>query len=364
MTSGVAPMSAAGQYRCMRATVLNGPRDIVVDDVPDPTLVMPTDAVVRVVAACVCGSDLWSYRGVSDGGGRMGHEFVGVVEEIGSDVTTVAAGDLVISPFVWSCGTCAPCVAGWPTSCLVGGGFGRDDRDGHLVDGTQGEYVRVPQADGTLVVAPVDAGDRRMPSLLSLSDVMGTGHHAAVSAGAGPGATVAVVGDGAVGLCAVLAAVRLGAERVIALSSHPDRAALATRFGATDIVAARGTEAVAAVVELTGGLGADGVCECVGTEQSWETALRAVRPGGTVGWVGVPHQAGDGLSFFRLFRNNIGIRGGVAPARRYLPELLDSVLDGSLDPSPVFDRTVWLDDIAAGYAAMDERRAIKVLVLP
>jgi len=348
----------------MRAAVLRAPGEIVVETFADPVVVKPTDAVVQVVAACVCGSDLWPYRGVSAGRGRMGHEFLGIVVEVGAEVAAVRTGQLVIAPFLWSCGHCVQCRAGWPTSCLVGGGYGGEDRDGIMVDGGQGEYVRVPQADGTLVVADVTPDDARIPALLSLSDVMGTGYHAARSAGAGSGTTIAVIGDGAVGLCAVLGARHLGAERIVVLSTHPDRAELAVQFGATDVVAARGDEASDAVLDLTDGVGADGVCECVGTQASWATAVAASRPGGTIGWVGVPHEVTEGLPLFPMFRPNIGIRGGTAPARRYLPELLPFVLDGSLDPGPVFDLTVSLDDVGAGYAAMDRREAIKVLVLP
>ncbi|QNK82309.1 zinc-dependent alcohol dehydrogenase family protein [Nakamurella sp. PAMC28650] len=348
----------------MRAAVLHAPGEISTEEVPDPTIVMPTDALVRVTAACICGSDLWPYRGIAKSTGRIGHEFVGVVEEVGAAVESLTVGQVVIAPFVWSCGKCENCVAGWTTSCLVGGGYGAPDPDGHLVDGGQGEYVRVPQADGTLVVAPVDENDERMPALLSLSDVMGTGHHAAVSAGVGPGSTVVVIGDGAVGLCAVLAAHRLGAERIIALSTHADRAAMATSFGATDIVNARGDEAVSAVRELTGGLGAASVCECVGTTQTWDTALAAARPGGTVGFVGVPAGVSEGLSLRKLFNRNVSVHGGVAPTRVYLPELLDDVLAGTLDPGPVFTTTIGLEDIATGYDDMDKRRSIKVLVKP
>ncbi len=348
----------------MKAAVLHAPGKISTDEVADPTVILPTDALVRVTAACICGSDLWPYRGIVKSTGRIGHEFVGVVEDVGAEVHSVQRGQVVIAPFVWSCGHCANCLAGWTTSCLVGGGYGSTDRTGHLVDGGQGEYVRVPQADGTLVAAPVDEHDERTPALLALSDVMGTGHHAALSAGAGPGRTVAVVGDGAVGLCAVLAAARLGAERIIALSTHQDRSDLALAFGATDIVNARGDEAVAAVRELTDGLGAHSVCECVGTTQSWDTALDAARPGGTVGFVGVPAGVADGLPLRKLFGRNVSVHGGVAPTRTYLPELLADVLSGTLDPGPVFTSTMPLADIAAGYDDMDQRRSIKVLVRP
>ncbi len=348
----------------MKAAVLHGPGDIRVEDAPEPTILTPTDALVRITASCICGSDLWHYRGATKRTGRIGHEFVGVVEQVGTEVGTVKPGELVIAPFVISCGVCAPCRSGWPTSCVRGGNWGVLDDEGNLVDGGQGQYARVPLADGTLLAAPAEADDPRIPALLALSDVMGTGHHAARSAGTGPGATIAVIGDGAVGLCAVLAASRLGADRVVLLSTHADRAELGVKFGATDVVAARGQQAVEAVRELTGGLGADGACECVGTAASWDTALDLVRPGGTVGWVGVPHDVKNGLPIWKLFNRNVSVRGGVAPARTYLPELLPEVLAGTLDPGPIFTMTVPLDDIAEGYRAMDERRAIKVLVQP
>ncbi|GAA2017672.1 zinc-dependent alcohol dehydrogenase family protein [Nakamurella flavida] len=348
----------------MLAAVLHAARSISADQVPDPELIDPTDAIVQVTAACVCGSDLWPYRGVREASGRIGHEFVGVVQEVGAEVRTVKAGDFVIAPFVWSDGTCANCQAGIQTSCLHGGGWGADDRNGHLVDGGQGEFVRVPQADGTLVWAPVSADSPLVPALLSLSDVMGTGHHAALAAGVTRGSTAVVVGDGAVGLSAVLAASRLGAERIIALSSHADRAEMATRFGATDIVGVRGDEAVAAVRELTDGLGAAHVLECVGTTQSWDTAFGATRPGGTIGYVGVPAGLTESFPIRKAFGGNIAVRGGVAPVRAYIPELLADVLDGTLDPSPVFTLELPLTEIAQAYRAMDERTAIKVLVRP
>jgi threonine dehydrogenase-like Zn-dependent dehydrogenase len=256
----------------MRAAVLQAPGQILIEEVPDPVIREPTDALVRVVASCICGSDLWHYRGATTRRGRIGHEFVGVIEEIGADVRTVRPGDLVIAPFVYSCGVCVNCRAGWTTSCLIGGDWGAPDRDGHLVDGGQGEFIRVPLADGTLVAAPVDDTDERIPALLALTDVAGTGHHAAVSAGVtggvNGGGTVVIVGDGAVGLSAVLASRRLGADRIIALSTHSDRARMAQTFGATDIVAARGDDAVQAVLDLTDGLGADWACECIGTTAS------------------------------------------------------------------------------------------------
>ncbi|MFD9704818.1 zinc-dependent alcohol dehydrogenase family protein [Lentzea sp. NPDC059081] len=344
----------------MRATTIYGTRDIRVEEVPDAAVVEPTDVVVRVELACICGSDLWAYRGVAkrEGGQRIGHEFLGIVEEVGADVRSVNVGDRVIAPFVWSDGTCAYCEAGLQTSCLNGGFWGAKGSDGG-----QGEAVRVPLADGTLVRVPADAPASLLPAFLSLSDVMGTGHHAALGAGVQPGSTVAVVGDGAVGLCGVLAAKRLGAERIIALGRHEDRAKVAKLFGATDQVAERGDAAVERIKEMTGGLGAACVLECVGTEQSWETAMGIVRDGGRIGYVGVPHEM-PGLPLRKLFGRNVGIGGGVAPARAYLPELLADVLAGRIDPGPVFDRTVSLDDIAQGYQAMDERTALKVIVQP
>lgn len=345
----------------MRATVIHGGFDVRLEEVPDPVLVEPTDALVRVLVACICGSDLWPYRrpGPREGGpGRIGHEFVGVVEEVGADVVTVRPGDVVVAPFVWSDGTCPNCRAGVHTSCLHGGDWG-----GPGVDAGQGEAVRVPQADGTLVAAPVAPDDERLAALLTLSDVMGTGHHAALAAGVRPGSAVAVVGDGAVGLCGVLAARRLGAERVILMSRHEDRAALGRRFGATDVVAERGEDAVAAVRDLTEGLGVPHVLECVGTQLSWETAVGLARPGGTVGYVGVPVEV-TALPHWPMFGRNVSVHGGVAPVRAYLPELMADVLAGRLDPSPVFDLELPLADVADGYAAMHERRAIKVLLRP
>jgi len=294
----------------------------------------------------------------------MGHEFVGVVEATGEEVPGVGVGDLVIAPFVWSDGTCDYCVRALQTSCRNGGGFGGTDQQGRLVDGGQGEYVRVPQAAGTLVPVPggsaVDQG--LIPALLALSDVMGTGHHAALAARVGAGSTVAVVGDGAVGLCAVLAARRLGADRVVAMSRHELRQELALSFGATDVVAERGEAGAKAVGEILGGIGADSVLECVGTKASMEQALETVRDGGAVGYVGVPH----GVEFpaRRLFSRNVTVGGGVAPVRAYLPELLDDVLAGRLDPGPVFDVELPLDEVVEGYRAMHERRAVKVLLRP
>jgi threonine dehydrogenase-like Zn-dependent dehydrogenase len=342
----------------MRAAIYCGPRCIEVGDRPDPVVTAPTDAVVRVVLACVCGSDLWYYRGESPHAlGSIGHEFIGVVEQVGPEVGGVAEGDLVIAPFLYSDGACPHCRAGWPSSCVAGGAFGT----GEGIDGGQGEAVRVPFADSTLVRVPGSGhSDETMRSLLTLSDVMCTGHHAAVRAGVGPGSVVTVVGDGAVGLSAVLASARLGAGRIIALSRHPARQELARVFGATDILAERGDAATAAVLEMTDGVGVDAALECVGTAQAMATALAVARPGSTVGFVGVPH--GVELPIDRMFPSNIGVRGGVAPARTYIPELLDDVLEGRIHPGHVFDFETDLDGIAEAYAAMDERRAIKSLV--
>ncbi len=349
----------------MRATLIHAPRDIRVEDVPDPSVQRPTDAVVRVVASCVCGSDLWPYRGVAETTEphRIGHEFVGVVEELGSDVATLKVGDFVIAPFALSDGTCVHCRNGVHTSCEHGAWWGGEDSDGLMVDGGQGEAVRVPMADGTLVATPEMPDDSMLASLLTLSDVMGTGHHAAVSAGVGRGATVVVVGDGAVGQCAVLAARRLGAERVIAMSRHADRQELARTFGATDVVAERGDEGVARVTELLGGIGADAVLECVGTKESMQQAIDAARPGGRVGYVGVP-AGGAELPIRQLFGSNVSVGGGVAPVRGYLPELLTDVLSGAIDPGKVFDLVLPLDQAPEAYAAMDERRSIKTMLRP
>ncbi|MEP6856433.1 MAG: zinc-dependent alcohol dehydrogenase family protein [Pedococcus sp.] len=349
----------------MRATLIHAPRDIRVEDVPDPSVQRPTDAVVRVVASCVCGSDLWPYRGVAETTEphRIGHEFVGVVEELGSGVATLKVGDFVIAPFALSDGTCVHCRNGVHTSCEHGAWWGGEDSDGLMVDGGQGEAVRVPMADGTLVATPEMPDDSMLASLLTLSDVMGTGHHAAVSAGVGRGATVVVVGDGAVGQCAVLAARRLGAERVIAMSRHADRQELARTFGATVVVAERGDEGVAKVTELLGGIGADAVLECVGTKESMQQAIDAARPGGRVGYVGVP-AGGAELPIQQLFGSNVSVGGGVAPVRGYLPELLTDVLSGAIDPGRVFDLVLPLDQAPEAYAAMDERRSIKTMLRP
>ncbi len=345
----------------MRAAMFHGPGDVRIEQVPDPRIEAPTDAVVRVAAACICGSDLWPYRGVGgkEPGTRIGHELMGRVEEVGPEVRSVKPGDLVLAPFAISDGSCEFCREGLQTSCVNSLWWGSD------TDGGQGEAVRAPYADGTLVALPPDFtdDDERLPAVLPLTDVMATGHHAAVAAGVRAGFTVAVVGDGAVGLCGVLAAARLGAERVIALGRHEDRTAIARRFGATDVVAERGEEAINAVRELTGGHGAHAVLECVGTQDSFRTATSICRDGGTVGYVGVP-QLVESLDIADMFGRNVGVRGGVAPVRAYLPELLADVLAGRLDPSPVLDLTVDLDGVPEGYAAMDSRRAIKVMVRP
>jgi hypothetical protein len=340
----------------MRAAVFEGPRSIEVTDRPDPGIVEPTDAVVRVVLACVCGSDLWYYRGETPfEPGPIGHEFVGVVEDVGSDVRKVKRGDFVIAPFAYSDGTCPHCLHGITTACMNGGFYPMNG------DGGQGEAVRVPLADGSLFSVPGSGhSDEMLASLLTLSDVMATGHHAAVCARVKQGDVVAVVGDGAVGLSAVLAAKRLGAERIVALSRHESRQALAREFGATDVVEQRGKEATAAVMELTGGVGVDAALECVGTGQAMRTALSIARPGSVVGYVGVPH--GVELPVDSMFFRNKGVLGGPAPAGAYIPELLGDVLEGRIDPGRVFDYATDLEDTPEAYAAMDERRAIKSLL--
>ena len=344
----------------MRATVMHAAFDVRVEDVPDARVVDPTDALVRVTRAAICGSDLWPYKSMepSATGRPMGHEFIGVVEEVGDEVRTMKAGDLVVAPFVWSDGTCLFCREGLQTSCLHGGRYGDEG-----VDGGQGEAVRVPQADGTLVPLPVGEDDELMPSLLTLSDVMATGHHAALAAEVGPGKTVAVVGDGAVGLCGVIAARRLGAEQITILGRHPDRIALAREFGATDVVSERGEEGVERVRELTGGLGVQSALECVGLEDATLTALRLVRPGGAVGRVGVPQEdlIPEGTS---TFFDNVTIAGGPAPARAYIEELMPDVLEGRIEPGRVFDRNIGLDEVPDGYRAMNDRESIKVLIEP
>src|SRR4051794_39453016 len=340
----------------MRAAVFNEPGSITVEERRDASVAEPTDAVVRVVLACVCGSDLWFYRGETPfEPGPIGHEFVCVVVDVGSDVTKIKKGDFVIAPFASSDGPCPHCLHGIQTACMTGGFFPQNG------DGGQGEAVRVPLADGTLVAVPGSGhSDDMLGSFLTLSDVMGTGHHAAVCAGVRQGDTVAVVGDGAVGLSAVLAAKRLGADRIIAMSRHADRQELAREFGATDIVEQRGEEGVAVVKEMTGNVGVDAALECVGTGQAMETALAIARPGSIVGYVGVPH--GVELPVGKMFYRNKGVLGGPAPARAYIPELLEDVLEGRINPGRVFDFETDLDGIGEAYAAMDERRSIKSLV--
>src|SRR5215216_1857040 len=342
----------------MRATVMYGAGDVRVENVPDARVIKPTDALVRVSRACVCGSDLWPYKSMkpTESGVVMGHEAVGVVEAVGSEVRTVKRGDLVVMPFAWSDGTCEFCREGLNTSCVHVGFFGTAE-----VAGAQAEAVRVPLADGTLYALPGGKDDALLPSLLTLSDVMGTGHHAAVAAKVGPGKIAAVVGDGAVGLCGVIAAKRLGGERIIILGRHHDRIALAREFGATDVVSERGEEAIERVRELTGGRGAHSVLECVGTEQATLTAVSVARPGGAVGRVGVPHYEAI-PSAQPTFYGNITVGGGPAPVRAYIEELLPDVLEGRIEPGRVFDRVIGLEEVPDGYRAMNEREALKVMI--
>ena len=342
----------------MQATLMYGAGDVRVETVPDAQLVDPSDALVRVTRACICGSDLWPYNSMSpsDTGNRMGHEFIGVVEAVGSDVRTVRKGELVVAPFAWSDGTCEFCRVGLQTSCVHGGWWG-----GTELDGGQGEAVRVPLADGTLVALPVGPDDALMPSLLTLSDVMGTGHHAALTAKVRPGKVVAVVGDGAVGLCGVIAARRLGAERIIMLGRHAGRIALARTFGATDVVSERGDAAIERVRELTGGRGAHSVLECVGHGEAMRTAVSIVRPGGAVGRVGLPQETTI-PNAQPTFYDNITIAGGPAPVRAYMEELLPDVLEGRIEPGRVFDRVTTIDGVPDGYRAMNERESIKVMI--
>jgi threonine dehydrogenase-like Zn-dependent dehydrogenase len=348
----------------MKATTIYAPRDVRLEDQPDPTIQKPTDAIVKVVAACVCGSDLWYYRGDSPFRKpmRIGHEFVGIVQEVGPDVRSLHQGDFVIAPFMYSDNTCPHCRVGIQSACSTGGFWGGPDRDGLMADGGQGEYVRVPLADGTLVATRETPDQAMVPSLLALSDVMGTGWHAAMAAGVQEGDTVVVVGDGAVGLSGVLAASQMGAERVVAMSRHEARQQIARAFGATHVIEERGETGEAAVLELTSGVGADAVLECVGTGQSMATAIAVARPGATVGYVGVPH--GVELPVRTMFSRNVGVAGGVAPVRQYLPALRDQVLSGTINPGLVFDLDLPLEKVAEGYAAMDERRAIKTMLRP
>jgi threonine dehydrogenase-like Zn-dependent dehydrogenase len=334
--------------------------DVRIENVPDAAIRQPTDAVIRITRACICGSDLWPYNGgPNENGQRMGHEAIGVVEEVGSDVQRIKRGQVVVMPFAYSDGSCMFCEEGLQTSCVHGGFFGNGGEPG----GAQAEALRIPQADGTLYPLAVGEDDALMPSLLTLSDVMGTGHHAAVSARVAPGHKVAVVGDGAVGLCGVIAAKRLGAEQIIIMGRHPDRIELAKAFGATDVVSERGDEAVERVRQLTGGFGVHSVLECVGHEQAIATSLGIVRPGGAIGRVGVPHYGPIDLSTLPFY-HNVTIAGGPAPVRAYIDELLPDVMAGRIEPGRVFDRTVDLDGVPDGYRAMNEREAIKVMVRP
>jgi len=343
----------------MRASVFHAPGDVRVDNVPDSQIQAPTDAIVRITHACICGSDLWFYRGLDEWkeGWRTGHEWMGIVEEVGSEVRTIKKGDRVLAPFAFSDGSCEFCGKGLQTSCLQGGFWG-----GEKSDGGQAEAVRAPFADGTLVVIPKEVeGDAAMlKAILPLTDVMSTGHHAAVSAGVRKGGTAAVIGDGAVGLCGVLAAKRLGAERIIIIGRHENRLDIARHFGATDVIKSKDEQAIKEVLEMTKG-GAESVLECVGNESSMNTAISIARPGGAIGFVGVPHGS-ETINLNRMFLSNISLNGGVAPARKYIPELLADVIAGKLDPSPVLDVTVDLDGVPGGYKAMDSREAIKVMV--
>ncbi|MCJ2187032.1 zinc-dependent alcohol dehydrogenase family protein [Novosphingobium beihaiensis] len=343
----------------MRATIMYKPYDVGIENVPDAAIQEPTDAVIRIVRACICGSDLWFYRdGPANDHQSMGHEAIGIVEDVGSAVRTVKPGQLVIMPFVYSDGSCLFCGEGLQTACVHGGTFGV----GGEAQGAQAEALRIPYADGTLYPLPVEPDEALMPSLLSLSDVMGTGHHAAVTARVQPGGTVAVVGDGAVGLCGVIAAKRLGAEQIIIMGHHDERIALAQEFGATDVVRERGEEGIARVRELTGGYGVKSVLECVGTGQAIETSIGIVRPGGAVGRVGVAHY--ESLPGPDTFFRNVTISGGPAPVRAYIEDLLPDVMAGTIQPGRVFDSTIGLDGVPDGYRAMDERQSLKVLIRP
>ena len=338
----------------MRGTVLHGPGDVRFEERDAPKILAPTDAILRFAATFVCGSDLWDYRGLNpiSRPTPMGHEYCGIVEEVGRAVAKVAPGQFVIGSFFASDNTCPHCKAGYQSSC----------RHRELIGGAQAPVLRVPRADGTLVATPEIPSDDLIPSLLSLSDVMGTGWFAADAANVRPGSTVAVAGDGAVGLLGVLAASQMGAERIIAMSRHEPRQKLAREFGATDIVSARGDEGVARILELTGGVGADCALECVGTPESMHQAIASTRPGGSVGYVGVPH--GVALDGQKLFFSHVHLHGGPAPVRRYLPDLIDLVWSRKIDPGKVFDLTLPLDAVAEGYRAMHERRAIKALLRP
>ena len=344
----------------MRATIMHAAGDVRIEKVPDPAIIESTNALLRVTRACICGSDLWPYRSMqrSDRGQPMGHEAIGVVEAVGADVRTVKRGDVVVMPFASADGTCTFCHEGLPTACVHLSFFGNEGNDG-----AQAEAIRIPYADGTLFRLPVGQDDALMPSLLTLADVMGTGHHAAMVAKVGPGKDVAVVGDGAVGLCGVIAAKRLGAERIFLLGRHPDRIALAREFGATDIVRERGLEAIERVRQLTGGHGVHAVLECVGLAEAMETAVEIARAGGAIGRVGVPQDAAMPGSQ-KAFYHNVTVGGGPAPVRAYIPELLPDILEGRIQPGRVFDRVVDLDGVPGGYRDMNDRKAPKVMVRP
>ncbi|MGW4344173.1 zinc-dependent alcohol dehydrogenase family protein [Streptomyces sp. NPDC004690] len=338
----------------MRGAVIHAPGDVRFETLPDPKILEPTDAIIRTAVTCVCGSDLWPWRGLdaTDEAHPMGHEYVGFVEEAGSEVTAVRPGQFVVGSFATSDNTCPNCRNGFQSNCL----------NREFMSTCQAEYVRIPNAQGTLVATDEVPGEEFWPGLLAVSDVMGTGWYAADAAEVRPGSTAVVVGDGAVGLCAVIAAKEMGAERIIAMSRHESRQKLAREFGATDIVTERGDEGVARIKEMTDGIGADSVLECVGTAQAMSQALHSARPGGNVGFVGMPHEVAiDGQE---LFFSHVGLRGGPAPVRRYLPDLIERVLTGRIDPGKVFDLTLPLDQIAEGYKAMDERRAVKALLRP
>ncbi|MFB4320725.1 zinc-dependent alcohol dehydrogenase family protein [Actinomadura sp. 21ATH] len=338
----------------MRGAVIHAPGDIRFETLDDPEILHPTDAIIRTAVTCVCGSDLWPYRGAepTEAPHPMGHEYVGFVEEVGAQVTAVKPGQFVVGSFATSDETCANCRNGFQSHCL----------NREFMTTCQADHVRIPNAQGTLVATDGIPGEEFWPGLLAVSDVMGTGWWAADAAEVRPGSTAVVVGDGAVGLCAVIAAKQMGAERIIAMSRHESRQELARAFGATDIVTERGDDGVARIRELTGGIGADSVLECVGTAEAMRQALHSARPGGNVGFVGVPHDVA--LDGQELFFSHVGLRGGPAPVRRYLPDLITRVLTGAIDPGKVFDLTLPLDQVAEGYAAMDERRAIKTLLKP
>lgn len=344
----------------MRATIMYKAGDVRVEKVPDAQLVEPTDAVIRITSACICGSDLWPYKELAPvpGGRPMGHEAIGIVEAVGTDVHRFKRGDLVVMPFAFSDGTCEFCREGLQTACSHGGYFGVG-----IVGGAQAEAVRVPLADGTLYNLPVREDDALIPSLLTLSDVMGTGHHAAVTAHVSRGKKVAVIGDGAVGLCGVIAAKRLGAEQIIILGHHPGRIALARDFGATDVVPERGEAAVEHVRKLTAGTGVHSILECVGTEESIRTAVLIARAGAAIGRVGVPHYEGMPASQ-QAFYGNISVGGGPAPVRAYIETLLPDILEGRIQPGRVFDRTIKLAEVPEGYRAMNNRQSLKVMVIP